>query len=150
MFDYGLGGTERKKEGASEAFAEIQMNRTLFVQQLTSEEAFIPDIVQGLDTVDKVFEHYKPNLDIQFDTEDGSSVNENVSFNNLGDFGVKGITNKSKFLQDVNVKAEQYAKFVKNLKSSKPLQAVLANPELKEAYIASLQAMIAELEESGN
>jgi len=60
MFDYGLGGTERKKEGASEAFAEIQMNRTMFVQQLTAEEAYIPDVVQGLDSVDKVFEHFKP------------------------------------------------------------------------------------------
>jgi len=149
MFDYGLGGTERKKEGASEAFAEIQMNRTIFVQQLTAEEAYIPDVVQGLDSVDKVFEHYKPNIDISFEGEDGGNVNENIAFNNLGDFGAKGITNQSKFLQDLNVKTEQYAKFVKNLKSSKPLQAVLANPELKEAYLSTLYAMIAEIE-SGN
>jgi hypothetical protein len=146
MFDYGLGGTERKKEGASEAFAEIQMNRTMFVQQLTAEEAYIPDVVQGLDSVDKVFDHFKPNLDISFEDEQGGSVNENIAFHNLGDFGAKGITNQSKFLQDLNVKTEQYAKFVKNLKSSKPLQAVLANPEMKEAYLNTLYAMIAEIE----
>jgi hypothetical protein len=148
MFDYGLGGTERKKEGASEAFAEIQMNRTIFVQQLTAEEPMAPEIVQGLDTVEAVFDHYKPNVDIEFETEDGSSVQENVGFRSLGDFGVKGITNGSKFLQDQNVKTEQYAKFSKNLKSSKPLQMVLANPEAKAAYITALQAMIKELEES--
>ena len=61
MFDYGLGGTERKKDGANEAFAEIQMNRTIFIQQLTAEESFGPEIVQGLDTVDACFNHYKPN-----------------------------------------------------------------------------------------
>ena len=149
MFDYGLGGTERKKDGANEAFAEIQMNRTMFVQQLTSEEAYIPNIAQGLDTVEKVFEHFKPNIDIDFETEDGSSVNENISFNTLGDFGVKGITNQSSFLQDLNVKSDQYAKFVKNLKSSKPLQNVLANPDTKQAYVTALYALIKELEESG-
>ncbi|MCC6599673.1 MAG: hypothetical protein IT223_03260 [Crocinitomicaceae bacterium] len=149
MFDYGLGGTERKKDGASEAFAEIQMNRTIFVQQLTSEEQFVPDIKQGLDTVDAVFEHYKPNLDIEFDTEEGGSVKENIEFKNLGHFGPKGITGQSKHLQDLNAKTEQYQKMVKNLKSSKPLQAVLANAEMKQAYILALRAMINELEDSG-
>jgi len=148
MFDYGLGGTERKKDGASEAFAEIQMNRTIFVQQLTADEAMTPQIEQGLDTVEAVFNHYKPNVDIEYETEDGSAVKENVGFSSLGDFGVKGITGKSKFLQDQSVKSEQYSKFAKNLKSSKPLQMVLANPEMKEAYLTALQAMIKELEES--
>jgi hypothetical protein len=148
MFDYGLGGTERKKDGAGEAFAEIQMNRTIFIQQLTAEESFAPDIVQGLDTVDAAFNHYRPNIDIEFETDEGSTVNENVSFSNLGDFGTKGITNKSKFLQEQNIRQEQYQKFSKNLKSLKPLQQVLANPDTKAAYMQALQAMIKELEEA--
>jgi hypothetical protein len=148
MFDYGLGGTERKKDGANEAFAEIQMNRTIFIQQLTAEESFAPDIVQGLDTVDAAFNHYRPNIDIEFETDEGSTVNENVSFSNLGDFGTKGITNKSKFLQEQNIRQEQYQKFSKNLKSLKPLQQVLANPDTKAAYMQALQAMIKELEEA--
>ncbi|MDZ4822262.1 MAG: hypothetical protein SH856_02260 [Flavobacteriales bacterium] len=149
MFEYGLGGTERKKDGAGEAFAEIQLNRSIFIQQLTSEVQNTPEIVQGLDTVEAAFNHFKPNIEIEYEQEDGSASKENVSFSNLGDFGVKGITNKSKFLQDQNVKHEQYQKFMKNLKSSKPLQTLLANPEMKQAYITALQAMIMELEEAG-
>lgn len=148
MFDYGLGGTERKKDGAGEAFAEIQMNRTIFIQQLTAEESFGADIVQGLDTVEAAFNHYKPNIDIEFETEDGVAAKENLTFSTLADYGAKGITNKSNFLQEQNIKQEQYQKFSKNLKSSKPLQAVLANPEMKTAYITALQAMIKELEEA--
>jgi hypothetical protein len=148
MFDYGLGGTERKKDGAGEAFAEIQMNRTIFIQQLTAEESFGPDIVQGLDTVEAAFNHYKPNIDIEFETEEGSTSKENISFSSLGDFGAKGITNKSEFLQEQNIKQDQYQKFSKNLKSSKPLQAVMANADMKAAYITALQAMIKELEEA--
>ncbi len=150
MFDYGLGGTERKKEGANEAFADIQMNRTIFIQQLTAEESFTPDIVQGLDTVDAAFNQYKPNIDIEFETEEGNSMKENIAFKTLGDFGSKGITNNSKFLQDQNIQHEQFQKFTKNLKSSKPLQTVLANPEMKTAYLTALQAMIKELEEAGS
>ncbi len=148
MFDYGLGGTERKKDGANEAFAEIQMNRTIFIQQLTAEESFGPEIVQGLDTVEAAFNHYKPTIDIEFETEEGSTVKEAINFSNLGDFGAKGITAKSNFLQEQNIQNEQYQKFSKNLKSSKPLQAVLASPEMKSAYITALQAMIKELEEA--
>lgn len=148
MFDYGLGGTERKKDGANEAFAEIQMNRTIFIQQLTAEESFGADIVQGLDTVEAAFNHYKPNIDIEFETEEGTAMKENITFSTLGDYGSKGITNKSNFLQEQNIKQEQYQKFSKNLKSSKPLQAVLASPEMKAAYITALQAMIKELEEA--
>ena len=42
MFEYGIGGNERKLNNANEAFADIQMNRTIFVQKLTGEAPYVP------------------------------------------------------------------------------------------------------------
>ena len=48
-----------------------------------------PVIVEGLTTVEQVFEHFKPKVEMDFETEDGVSKKETLGFNNLGDFGVK-------------------------------------------------------------
>ncbi len=82
MFNYDLGGNSVNPE-VSEAMAEIAFNKTLFVQKLTADEAIRPEVV-NLQTVQQVFEHYKPNVDVEFTKEDGSTVSENLQFNNVG------------------------------------------------------------------
>jgi predicted component of type VI protein secretion system len=149
MFEYGIGGSERKLNNANEAFADIQMNRTIFVQKLTGEAPYAPQAVYDLKTVDEVFGHFQPKVEVEMQAEDGSSFTENLQFNNLGDFGPKGILKKSKFLQDTNEVKEQSLKVVKELKSNKALQTILQNPDSKAVFLAGIQAMIKELEEAG-
>jgi len=149
MFEYGIGGNERKLNNANEAFADIQMNRTIFVQKLTGEAPYAPQAVRDLKTVEEVFNHFQPAVEVEMQNEDGSSFNENLQFTNLGDFGPKGILKKSKFLQDTNEIKEQSLKVVKELKSNKALQTILQNPESKATFLAGIQAMIKELEEAG-
>jgi predicted component of type VI protein secretion system len=149
MFEYGIGGSERKLDNANEAFADIQMNRTIFVQKLTGEAPYAPQAVYDLKTVDAVFNHFQPAVEVEMETEDGSTFNEQLNFNNLGDFGSKGIIKKSKYLQEVNDTKDESLKIVKELKSNKALQAILQNKENKEAFLAGIQAMIKELEEAG-
>jgi hypothetical protein len=147
MYDgnFGIGGNEVKLD-AFEAFQDIPQNRTLMAQKLTSLPPVRPEVVEGLTNVEQVFEHFKPNVDVSFENEEGGQIHENLSFSNLGDFGVKGITGQSKFLGDLNDKQIQYQKIMKQLKTNKLLKAALASKETKGDVIGALQQLLKELE----
>ena len=145
MFNYGIGGKERPIN-TSEAIAEIPLNRTLLVQKLTSDPAIRPQIVTDLKTIDEVFDHYKPEQELEFEDGDGAGVQETLQFRGLADFGKKGLINQSKFLQDLNAQADTYQKLLRQLKSNKILKTALENPDAKKAYLAALQALMQEFE----
>ena len=142
--NYGIGGNEVKTD-ASEAFADIPQNRTLMAEKLTKDAPVKPEIVHGLQTVEQVFAHYKPNISVDFEDAEGVTKKESLSFSNLGDFGVKGITEQSEFLKDSASQKEEYLKIIKQLKSNKILKSALADPEAKKALLDTIHAMIAEL-----
>ncbi|WP_346882945.1 hypothetical protein [uncultured Algibacter sp.] len=144
---YGLGGTEVQTD-ANEAIQEIPQNRTLFVEKLTHDQPIKPEIVKGLKTVEDVFEHYKPEVDVDFEDSDGVTKKETLNFSNLGDFGAKGITRQSQFLKGLNTEKEQYVKIIKQLKTNKILKAALTDPEAKVALMESIRALISEIEEN--
>lgn len=146
MFSYGIGGQERKLNNAQEAIADIPLNRTLLVQKLTSDPPLRPNVVNGLQTPEEVFAHFKPEVTVDFEKADGSAADETLHFHNVGDFGKKGIINQSKFLQDLNSQADDLQKLMRQLKSNKILKAALENPEAKAAFLATLQNMISELD----
>src|SRR5687768_5783421 len=118
MFQYGIGGNEVKQQ-TSEALTELEQNRTLFIQKLTNDDPVKPQAVYDLKTVEEVFDHFKPEVNVEFQTEDGASANESLKFSNLGDFNAKSITQQSKFLKNLNVQQEQYQKIIKQLKNNK-------------------------------
>lgn len=144
---YSIGGTVAETE-AFEAFADIPQNRVLLAEKLTVNAPVKPEIIEGLTTVEQVFEHFKPKVEIDFETEDGASKKEALHFSNLADFGVKGITNQSSFLGELTMKKEQYQKIIKQLKTNKLLKQALSNPETKQSVIDSLNALIKELEQT--
>jgi len=147
MQDYGIGGTEVKGD-ASEAFAEIPQNRTLLCEKLTGDAPIKPNIVEGLQTIDDVFEHYKPEIELDFEDSEGTGKQEKLSFSGLSDFGVKGITAQSEFLKDLTIEKEQYQKIIKQLKSNKLLKKTLDNPDSKQDLLGVMYALIKELEEA--
>ncbi len=145
MFDYGVGGNAVKMD-ASEGMAEISMNRSLFVQKLTADDPIKPQAVYDLKTVDEVFEHFKPKVEVDFEKPDGTSAGEELHFNNVGDFKASSMVNQSPFLQGLNSQKDEYQKVVKQLKTNKLVKNVIENPETKQAFMAALQALIAELD----
>lgn len=149
ILEYGIGGNEVRVD-ASESIAMIPENRTLIVEQLTSEEAVQPEIVEGLATIEQVFDHYKPQVDVEFENAEGQPIRESFSFQNVGDFSVKKLTEQSNFLSKLNVEKEFWESLQKQLRSNKVLQRALESPDTKEALIASLQSILAELKEAGN
>jgi len=71
-----------------------------------------------------------------------------LRFKGLGDFGIKGITDQSGFLNDLTAKSEQYQKIIKQLKSNKVLRQALNDSTSKQSVINALNAFIQELEQS--
>jgi hypothetical protein len=144
---YGIGGNEVKGD-ASEAISDISQNRTLIIEKLTNNPPIKPEVVQGLTTVDEVFEHFGPKVDMGFTDSDGNTRNETLRFKNLGDFGIKGITNQSEFLQNLTAQTEQNQKMIKQLKTNKLLKKAIENKSSRTALINAMHALIKELEEN--
>ncbi len=143
--NFGIGGTEVKPD-AFEAFQDIPANKVLMAEKLTHMPAVKPEITEGLTNVEAVFEHYKPRIDIGFETEAGVTTKETLHFKNLGDFGIKGITAQSPLLSDLNMKHDQYLKIIKQLKTNKMLKAAMNEPGGKENIISALNSLIAEMQ----
>lgn len=143
--NYGIGGNEVKTD-ASEAFTDIPQNRTLMAEKLTKDTPVKPEVVHGLQTVEQVFAHFKPELSIDFEDAEGSSRKETLRFTNLGDFGTKGVTAQSEFLKDNAAQKEEYLKIIKQLKSNKILKSALSDPEAKQALLDAIKGMIVELQ----
>lgn len=147
MFDYQLGGNAVDPE-VSEGMASIPMNRALFAQKLTDDEPLKPEAVYGLSTVEEVFEHFKPKVNVEFEKEDGSTSEEEIHFTNVGDFKSSSIVNKSDFLQGLNNQKDAYQKIIKQLKTNKLVKKVVEDPETKAAFLNALQSLIQELDEN--
>jgi hypothetical protein len=147
MAIYDIGGSEVKGD-ASEAMSEIPQNRTLMVEKLTKEPPIKPEIVDGLKSVDEVFEHFSPNIEMEFHDSEGGSRKETLHFRNLGDFGVKGITNQSEFMHNLAAQKEQNQKIIKQLKTNKLFQKALENEEQKAALLNAINALIKEIKDN--
>lgn len=147
MFDYQVGGNAVKMD-ASEGMAEISMNRSLFVQKLTADDPIRPEAVYDLKTVDEVFEHFKPSVEVEFEQQDGSTKGEDINFRNVADFKASSMVQQSPFLQGLNSEKDDYQKLMKQLKTNKLVKGVIENPEAKAAFMSALQNLIQELDEN--
>jgi hypothetical protein len=142
-----IGGYVKENE-AFEGFADIPQNRVLLVEKLTSRPPVTPEVKQDLTSIDDVFDHFKPSIEMDFENEEGATKKETLHFTSIGDFGLKGLTNQSAFLNDLTAKKEQYQKVIKQLKSNKTLRQALSDPASRQNVINALNAMISELDQS--
>ncbi len=144
ILDYEIGGNEVKID-ASEGIADIPENRTLLVEKLTADDPVNPEAVDKLNTIEDVFAHFKPNVNVEFEDESGQTVKENFKFASVGDFSVKNMTEHSQFLKSLNQQKEFYESLVKQLRTNKVLQKALEDPASKNAFIQALSELRKEL-----
>ena len=149
LYDYGIGGNEVKVD-ANESIADIPSNRTLLVQKLTDDAPVSPEAVYGLQTVEEVFEHFSPSVELEMQNEKGEDVNETMAFKNLGDFNAKSIKEHSEFLSRLDVEKEQNIKIARQLSSNKALLKALKDPETRQAIIDLLEASVDEIKNAKN
>jgi len=140
----GIGGNEVKGD-ANEALSSIPQNRTLIAGKLTPDAPVKPEVIEGLRTIEDAFEHFEPKIKIPFEAKDGGTKNEELSFENLGDFGKKGITNNSVFLKELEIESDQYKKMIKQLKTNKILKAALEDADAKQSLVETIDALIEEI-----
>lgn len=149
MYKYGVGGNEVKID-ANEAIAEIPSNRTLFVQKLTDEAPITPEIEFGLETIEDVFDRFKPSVTLEHQDQEGNDIREVIEFLNMGDFGAKSLKSKSAFLSELDVKKEQLLKIARQLSSNRALLKAIADPATKSALIESLEQALKEITKSNS
>ena len=144
IYDYGIGGNEVNVD-ANESIADIPSNRTLLVQKLTDEAPVSPETVYGLQTVEDVFEHFSPSVNVEMQDDNGEDVLETMRFKNLGDFNADKLKENSAFLRKLDVEKEQNIKIARQLSSNKALLKALANPETRQAILDLLQSSLDEV-----
>lgn len=143
----GIATTILAPDPVGEGFVEISPNKTLFIKKLTHADTIRPEIVENLQTVEQVFAHFKPSVDVELDREDGSTLKQHFDFGGLGDFDVKSLINQSPHLKNLNLENDAYLKIIKQLKTNKSLKNVIENPETKAAFVNCLKALVSELDE---
>jgi hypothetical protein len=145
--EYGIGGNERPTD-ASDAISDLQQNRTLLIEHFTGEDPIEPEVVQGLSTIGSVFEHFRPNVEVAFEQEDGSTSDEKLEISGLQDFGSKGITKKSDFLQELNIQQEELNQINRQFRTNKVLLKAFENPDAKASFVSALQELMNEIDEA--
>lgn len=138
ILEYELGGSEYKLD-AGEAICQILENRTLLVEQLTSNEPINPQIVQGLRSIEDVFVHYNPSVLLDFVLEDGCEVSENLSFTKIKDFDIEEITTRSKCLRKLREDYLFFNTFLKHLNNNRLLIKIIESEEGRNALISYLE-----------
>jgi predicted component of type VI protein secretion system len=139
-----IGATERKND-ASEGITEIDGNRTLFVQQMTDEPDGKMQVVDEVTNVKEALETFKPEVKVYFADEEGTEAEELLRFLKMGDFGPNGLSENSDFLKSLAGDLESLHKIMKNLKSNKVFQRLLADQEAKSAYMEMLEELMNDL-----
>jgi hypothetical protein len=140
-----VGAREAKQKMAAEAIRNINKNRTLIALQLTADESLDPEVVEGLKTMDEVFNKFNPNASIDFEDEEGNQQTEEVYFKNLADFTPKGISQQSDFLMNLELEQDFLGDLIRQLKSNKTLRKILEDPQTKEAFLGALDGWINEI-----
>ncbi len=140
----GIGGTEIKPE-TNEAIAEISPNRTLFAESLTLTPSLKPEIVTGLSQIAAVFSHYKPTVPIDFRGPGGEVITEVLAFQQMGDFGVSGITAQSDFLRALALRRELYLQVIRHLGGNKVLRMALADDAARKSLLVLIRQLLEEL-----
>lgn len=133
----------------SEAMDGVPKNRTLLAANLTDLPATRPVMNYDCQTIDDVFEHYKPSVKAEFTTAEGGAVNEELNFDNLGDFSMKSMVQQSDYLRALEAQQRNYGTFAKRLQNNKILQRALNDQESKEAYLTVLRSLLQDLEKNG-
>jgi len=140
------------EESGSQVSA-LDTNKTLFIDQYTSDaQGEDPELFEDAKTIGDVFDHFKPNVEVQFTGEDGGIVSETLHFNEIKDFEADGgrgnLVANSEFLSGQKAQMDSYAKVRKQIEQNKKLRDILKDPQSKEELKEYLEYILNELKEN--
>lgn len=128
----------------------IDQNKTLMIDQYTTDvEPGDPQLVEDIQNINDAFEHFKPQVEVDFVDEEGGSVNETLHFSEIRDFEAQGgkgkLVENSQFLSGVKAKIDTNVKVRKSIEQNRKLRDILKDQNSREELKEMLQAMLAEL-----
>lgn len=132
---------------AVDGIIEFPQNRTLYVDQFTDMAPIRPGEVFQPETMEEVFEYYKPEKrNVQMLDLDGRPVKEDFKFNAIKDFDDKELIKHSGFLGQQKAAMDSYKAIEQQLIKNKVLRRAFEDEESRKHLIVALQALLAELE----
>lgn len=128
----------------------VDQNKTLMIDQYTtSVEPGDPEFVEDIQNINDAFEHFKPQVEVDFVDEEGGSVNETLHFSEIRDFEAQGgkgrLVENSAFLSGVKAKIDTNVKVRKSIEQNRKLRDILKDQSSRDELKEMLQAMLAEL-----
>ena len=131
------------------SLSPVSLNKTLYVAKLSDDYNPTPEAVPGMESVEDVMEHFKPEVNVMLEDEQGSLSNETFQFRQMGDFSREGLMEQSTLMRDLNRKVLDLKKMDMQFRSNKLLQNALINPEAKQVILEMIQQMLDEIEQAG-
>lgn len=132
---------------AQDGIIEFPQNRTLYVEQLTDKAPIKPDGVFEPETLEEVFDHYKPEKkNVEMLDQHGKTVKENFQFGSLKDFDDKGLIEQSEFLKNQKSMIESYNLIEQQLLRNKLLRKAFEDEDARKNLVTALQALLSELQ----
>lgn len=126
---------------------EFPQNKTLYVDQFTDMAPVKPGDVFQPETMDDVFNFYKPEKkNVKMLDLEGKPVKENFKFNAIKDFDDKELIKQSPYLAQQKSAVDSYKTIEQQLIKNKVLRRAYENEESRKHLIVALQALLAELE----
>ena len=131
----------------------LDTNKTLFIDQYTTDaQGEDPELFEDAKTINDVFDHFKPNVEVQFTGEDGGVVSETLHFNEIKDFEADGgrgnLVANSEFLSEQKAQMDSFAKVRKQIEQNKKLRDILKDPKSKEELKDYLEYLLNELKDN--
>ncbi len=140
------------EESGSQVSA-LDTNKTLFIDQYTTDvQSEDPELFEDAKTIGDVFDHFKPEVEVNFTDEEGGVVTETLHFNEIRDFEANGgkgnLVANSEFLSKEKGEMDSVAKVRKQIEQNKKLRDILKDPNSKEELKQYLQTLLSELEDN--
>ena len=125
----------------------------MFIDQYTTDvQSEDPELFEDAKTIGDVFDHFKPEVEVNFSDADGGVVTETLHFNEIRDFEANGgkgnLVANSEFLSGVKGEMDSVAKVRKQIEQNKKLRDILKDPNSRAELKEYLQSLLTELEEN--
>lgn len=130
----------------------LDNNKSIIIDQYTSDvEVGNSELFEGAKTMQDVFNHFKPSVNVEFEDEQGGIVSEQLHFNEMRDFEANGgkgnLVTNSPFLSGAKSKVDVSAKIRKQIEQNRRLRDILKDAEGKAELKELLEALLQEIKE---
>lgn len=130
----------------------IDNNKTLFIDQFTTDvESDEPQLYENIQTIGDAFAEMKPKVEVDFTTENGETVSEELHFTDIRDFEANGgegrLVQNSEYLSNLKLNLDLSRKMQKSIKQNQKLRKIMADNQGREELKQMLRSLLEELEQ---